>query len=855
MKIKSIHRVVVWGTLLLAMTALFGLDLSRKPDYLGFDHWSQANGLQQTTVRVILQSSDGFLWLGTSGGLIRFDGMSFDRFSVQNNSLEDNEVRSLAQDHSGGLWIGTFGGGLTHFHQGRFRTFTTRDGLPDNVVRKVCRDKLDRIWVATQRGVSRYSGGVFQVFGDVTGLTGRLVIDLCATPDGTVYAMTRSALFRFAGERWEPVTNGISLSDGAFRLLCSGAGDSVWIVFENGLIKHLNSSGFSVHPVDSKKIYEINAIYEDPQGTLWLGAALGLWRLKNGAFESVQPRTAGNELRRIRSLVMDHEGSLWIGLGADGLGRIRNNQLYTLSTEDGLPDENIRVIFEDHHGNIWIGTGNGLARYADGQSIEVVPAGGRRLPVNSLAEDADGTLLVGSNQSLYVLKENHLVPYPGWVPAPSAIRTMVLDGHHRLWVGTESNGLYWHENGGDKPFQPVEGLASNAIRSLFADRSGGVWIATLGGGVCRFAEGAFHRFPEIDRLSVNYVYDLHEDPDGTLWALTRTGLLRWKAGRCTLITEKDGLTSNYAFRIVDDGEGHFWFTSVMGIFQVDRKQLNDLADGVIKKITPVSFGVKNGMSTDVCSVAGHPSGFRTSRGILLFPTLKGLVVVDRHYLDINPLPPPVAIWAVKVNGSEVDPQQHAILDPDSNEIEVQYAGLSYLVPEKVLFRYWLEGSDKTRVEEGTRRFAHYAKLPPGKYTFHVTACNNNGIWNPKEATFSFYLQPHYYQTYWFYGLCTLLCALMIGLVVEFRLKHAKARQKELEERVEQAVAHLKTLKGLLPICASCKKIRDDKGYWNQLEEYVRDHSQADFSHSICPECMARLYPEYFEDLTEEKNRG
>ena len=251
------------------------------------------------------------------------------------------------------------------------------------------------------------------------------------------------------------------------------------------------------------------------------------------------------------------------------------------------------------------------------------------------------------------------------------------------------------------------------------------------------------------------------------------------------------------------------------------------------------------MKTDQCFGNWQPGGWKTHDGRLWFATSKGAVLINPKSFKQNPLKPPVLIEQVVADQQTIPIDQFGSLSPGADKLEFHYTALSFLVPERVHFKYKLEGYDKEWIDAGTRRVAYYTSLPPNHYRFRVMACNNDGVWNETGASFAFELQPHFYETYWFYGfvLIALGAAVMGGYQV--RLMQLLKRKKELEKRVQEATANIKVLGGLIPICSNCKKIRNDKGYWDLLEGYIQQHSEAKFSHGICPDCANLLYPDVF----------
>jgi hypothetical protein len=256
------------------------------------------------------------------------------------------------------------------------------------------------------------------------------------------------------------------------------------------------------------------------------------------------------------------------------------------------------------------------------------------------------------------------------------------------------------------------------------------------------------------------------------------------------------------------------------------------------------------MKTDECFGSWQPAGWKTLDGHLWFATRKGAVRIDPKSFRANKVPPPVLIEDVVVDQHPALPGPSVALEPDAEKLEFHYTALSFLVPNRVLFKYMLEGYDRRWVEAGTRRVAYYTNLPPRDYRFLVMACNNDGVWNETGASFSFALKPHFYESYWFYGLVFIILGGSGFGAYRLRVWQLLRNEKMLQARIDEALANIKILGGLIPICSNCKKVRNDSGYWDLLEGYIQTHSEAKFSHGICPDCAQLLYPEVFHSKKE-----
>jgi hypothetical protein len=347
-----------------------------------------------------------------------------------------------------------------------------------------------------------------------------------------------------------------------------------------------------------------------------------------------------------------------------------------------------------------------------------------------------------------------------------------------------------------------------------------------------------------DGLSSNMVRSLHEDTDATLWVGTYGGgLNRLRNGRLTSYTTREGLFNDVVYQILEDSVGYLWMTCNLGVYRVFKRELEDFAEGRIKSIRSESFGKTDGMADAECN-GGSPAGAVLADGTLWFPTSAGLAMVNPARLRRNDVPPPVFLEKVVSDDRQWTPKSALRLPSGTRRVEFHYTALSFSNPAKVRFAYRLEGFDDDWVSAGTERVAHYTHLSPGNYRFRVLASNDSGLWNRAGASVAVKLEPRYYQTPWFMVVCALGAAAGSFGLHRWRVARIRAYEQELERRVAEAVARVKRLHGLLPICSSCKKVRDDKGYWSALDQYVRERSEAEFSHGICPECLARLYPDF-----------
>jgi signal transduction histidine kinase len=326
-----------------------------------------------------------------------------------------------------------------------------------------------------------------------------------------------------------------------------------------------------------------------------------------------------------------------------------------------------------------------------------------------------------------------------------------------------------------RTFTEVDGLPNDLIATLYEDAKGTLWIGTLG-GLSRFMNEEFTTFTSRDGLSSDAVISLYEDSAGTLWIGTNGGgLNRMKDGKLTAYTTRNGLLDDVVYRILEDGRNNLWLSCRKGVFHIGKQELDDFANGKVASIAPVAYGTADGMMTRECSGGGDPAGWKGADGKLWFPTIRGVAMIDPERIKTNSQPPPVVIEQIRIDDKPIVPSNRIELPPGTTRFDLYYTAPSFVAPEKVRFKYKLEGFDKDWVDSGTRRIAYYTNLRPGAYTFRVIASNNDGVWNETGAAFGLYLKPYFYQTYWFYAVCLILLAVLAWLLFRLRLRGMKAK--------------------------------------------------------------------------------
>jgi ligand-binding sensor domain-containing protein/signal transduction histidine kinase len=738
--------------------------------------WLTENGLPQNTVHSVTQAKDGYIWLATEEGLARFDGIKFTVFDKQNTpELKSDDIRVLLEDRHGALWVGT-ADGLVRLMNGKFTTFTTQDGLPSNIIDTLCEDPAGSLLVVTTAGVVRFGDHVFTPYATEAEFPKNGIKALFADREGALWIGSADGLARYKDGAVVKYTTHDGLANNSVVSIEQDKDGRLWVGTSNGL-SQLESNRFLTYTThDGLPTNRIISLTVDREGSLWIGTGGGLSRFANKHFSSFRSGDGlANEI--ILTIFEDREGSLWLGTESGGLSLLKDKNFTTYSVKDGLGSDLVKSIYEDRKGNIWIGTnGGGLSLLKDGKLKSYTTADGLSSNVVlALFGDDDGNLWVGTPDGLNRFKDGKFKTFTSADGlANDFVRSVYADHSGNLWIGTRG-GLTRLRGERFDIYTTVDGLPNDFVGTIYEDSQGNIWIGTLG-GLSKFRDEKFTSYTTRDGLSSDVVISLHEDADGALWIGTSGGGLdRLKQGKFAAYTTRSGLPDDVIFGILEDHQNSLWLSSNKGIFRLNKKELNDFANGTVRSIAPVLYGPADGMITRECSGGGHPAGWRSADGRLWFSTIKGVAMIDPEKIKLNDQPPPVAIEEIRVDGESIAPSKTIELAPGKSRLDFYYTALSFVAPEKVRFKYRLEGFDSDWVDGGTRRVAYYTNLRPGRYQFRVIAANNDGVWSPTGADFDLYLKPHFYQTYWFYALCALILAIIVWQLYRFRLKRIESQ--------------------------------------------------------------------------------
>jgi ligand-binding sensor domain-containing protein/signal transduction histidine kinase len=733
--------------------AAAALAASSGPDPLAYSRrvWQSADGLPEDYAQAIAQTQDGHLWIGTSGGLVRFDGARFTVFNRENEpAFHDDSVYSLYTSADGTLWIGSEGGGLIRYRNHAFRVFNAPQGLTNGFVRVIFEDKNSRLWVGTDDGLFR---------------------------------MESDALVRIDGKAGVPrmaVVHSIC-QDREGRLLIGGS----------GLLVLQGSTAAYYHSTNNLADNSIRTIRETRDGTVWIGTISGLRKLDKGIRGDpfLAPKMVSD--RNISYLLEGRDGQLWIGTYGHGVLRYASGRIVHLSAPSALPHNNVLAIFEDSEDDIWVGTQGGLLRLSPSAARTITTGDGVPQSINTIYADPAGPLYITALNG-HLFRASPQVLQPVALPASLSglrVRNVFRDSRGALWIGTDGQGIArmtggkavrftmkqglvndftrafcedwdgsiwigtdegisrWH-NGAFQNFTTKDGLIYGSIRGLLPGRNGSLWIAT-DGGISRFRAGSFVSDPVLDRLRGEKIWALFQDPHGELWVGTNgAGLFLFANEKLTQFTTRQGLPTNKIHFLAEDNRDNLWMSGPSGIVSISRRELADFSRDPSRRLAVRIYSTAEGLSTNQMTGGVQSAGALTSSGALWFGSAKGAVRMEPEAPESVRLPP-VTIEEVFADDRPAPFAGGVRVGPGDGKLEVRYTAVRLRSPERTQFKYWMEGFDHDWTDAGQRRVAYYTNLPAGSYRFHVVAFQANDPRGAGEQVLPIEWRPHFYRTSWF----------------------------------------------------------------------------------------------------------
>jgi ligand-binding sensor domain-containing protein/signal transduction histidine kinase len=708
------------------------------------DSWNNEEGLPQSSVISVIQTRDGYLWLGTLNGLVRFDGIHFTVFDGNNTpGLGSDRMVYLFEDSRTNLWVGTETAGIVMISKGTVKHFGTENGRGKIIY---AAENSSGVWFHTAGGLFYYHDGKMDF-----------------NPGASSVVMQQLLLLET-------------------RTVIPSKSGGFWQLFNGTVEKIENNRPAKNFGTNQWGSATVTSACEDRDGNLIVGT-LGdgiFWYDADGTCRHIS-KQQGLSSAFVLSLCPDRAGNLWAGTDGGGLDRIKR-KIFNAPT--GLRPFPAQSISEDAYGGLWTAFNAHGASYWMTNSAQDFTVG-QSQSASTVLVDRKQQVWVGTRQEgLFQFRTNHFVPAPGAEILGPQIFALFEDRGGQLWAGTQ-NGLASWNGQGWKIYTTQDGLSENAVRAIAEDAGGNLWVGTEGGGLNFFKDGKFISYQKNKNgLPDNGVSSLYLDKAGVLWIGTSGhGLARFYDGKWTAYSTDNGLASDSISYLIEDDGGDLWLGSNMGLMRLQKKSLNDFADCATNSISCRTYVESDGLPTRECTGGSQPAVARAADGKLFFPTTKGVVSVNPAELNPNLQPPTVIIESVLVDGREQKTNrldsawpQAVVIPPGREQLEIDYTALNFSAPDAVRFKYRLEGRDTAWTDAHGERVANYSNLSPGHYFFHVIAGNEDGVWNEAGSTLEINAQPFFWQTNSF-RVAAIIFLLGIGVAIVRFISTQKLRRE------------------------------------------------------------------------------
>src|SRR5713101_5320696 len=773
--------------------------------------WTAKDGVPGP-VRAIAQTPDGYLWLGTEGGLYRFDGLHFAAWEPGSwEQTLGSSVWSLCTSRDGGLWIGFSSGGISQLRNGHLKNYSRADGVPDGGILSIVEDGNGSIWAGGQYGLTKLDSGRWRQVGAESGYPAPGAQVLFVDRRGTLWVATDGLNF---GLSRDPVRRNtiLSLAPNAKSFVATRESvGQVWMMAEapDGDVWVADTTGRTVRPIVNRHTSEADirigaeplCVLFDRGGSLWIGAdQRGLRRV----VDVTQPQRAvldqpwaREELSsdRVYSALEDREGNLWFGT-AVGLDRFRENKVVAYSNEEGLIQDQRLAMASTPDGSVWLVsyTSNTVQRFRQGRiTTSKLPAYSRSDTTRILSLYADGNsrVLFGGSFRLAEEAGGKLsfinVPY---IEKGAMVHAIARDARGDLWItvwgGDKGGGVLRLRDGNWTDFRNRIHLPQYRCRVMYGDPLGRLWLGFEDGEIAVYENEEFHVYSFGDGLPGGRVLAITRDRAGNFWIGSEGGLSHFDHGHFVTVTKKNGLPGNSVSGIVEDDDGFLWLAGTLAILRVSSQELEKALLSPSYQMQGASFDANDGLRGLPRQREPFPTAIRSTDGRLWFSTSEGVAVIDPRHLPRNIVPPPVTIETVKADDQTLPVSSGLHLRPRTKSLQFEFAALSLTAPERVSFRYKLEGFDGDWRGPVSAREVAYTNLPPRNYRFRLVACNNDGVWNENGAALDFTLLPAFYQTNWFLLLCVAAAGSFAWATYQWRIRQVAARlDLKFEERLAE----------------------------------------------------------------------
>ena len=773
-------------------------------DYV-YQMWSSFGGLSGTSATDILQTSDGFINIGTYEGLVRFDGVAFDTVRRnKENGLTFASVRSILQDSNNNLWLGSNDEGLQKLSPDGNLSYTTENGLPNNSVRALAEDRLGNIWIGTASGIVYLTPeGDFITPRFESAENGKAVISrqLFIDSEDTVWFVTESenGLYVFKDGLLKNIP---ALEDFGpyFTAVTEDYNGNFWIGMGNdGIIRLKNGTATLIH-TDTILDYVLTAtIYPSADGTVWFGTEKGLAVYSKGAFFAYTGSTLCDAM--INKIICDRENNIWVATDRNGVGKLTHGRfrMYKFGVT-------VNSVSEDLFGRMWFGTDEGLLCFNhDRQEENELTEYTKGIRIRHVTNAKNGDILVSCyrkpGQLRYKLVGGELLSWTTDVGlSGDRTRIAIETSSKDVYVGTTTGLSVIHADGSIRTFEQVDGFENEYIMCLYEDSNGIVWIGTDGGGIYLIKnEKVIGKISTDDGLAGNVVFKISQDSEGVYWICTGNGMTRlpdFDSSTGSLpsvfqsIGSDQGLRSDSVFQILHDGSGTAWLTSNYGIMSVPVQQLVDVAEGKIPQVSMKFHNFNDGLNSE--GATSTAMSILDHRGRLWFAMVDGVALYAPSRILEKQVKPLVFINNIKVDNVEIKhPSNEIILAPGTKRVEINFTGLSFDAPDRIKFMHRLSSFEDEYCEPNFARSVSYTNLKPGKHTFQLKVINGDGLESENSETIVFVQNPYIYQMPLFWIFISIIAVRAVFLIFKMKQQVVMREKARLEQLVAQRTQELK----------------------------------------------------------------
>jgi signal transduction histidine kinase/ligand-binding sensor domain-containing protein len=774
----SPHLLLPIGILLLSLaSAAFGLEPGKRISQYAHSAWRTREGTFAGAPVVVTQTADGYLWVGTNIGLVRFDGDRFLPWNPQpGQRVWDSRVFSLVGTRDGSLWIGS-GYGVDRLRNGQLVHYPQINGRIESVVE----DANGGVWLVRTQSTDgkgplcNIKDESVQCYGEANGIPFPLAIQLQSGSAGELWIAgydelckwtPQSATTYFRRAHQHPETFA------SLKGIATTTDGAVWAAIDRsqpGLqLQYFTHGTWSTrdYPAINVNNTDITTLFVDRDNMLWIGTAHhGIWRIRENDIDHFG-NIDGLSSDAVGHFYQDMEGTVWV-VTSEGVDNFRDLRVTTFSTREGLSAAGASSVLAAHDGTVWIGNFEALDALHN-NTISAIRTG-RGLPglhVTTMLEDHQGRLWVGVNDGLWMYDGQRFQAIRHADGSPlGTVFALAEDTHHTIWARAGHNLDRIEDM---KLKSEVTSAQISTAYSMEANPRGGLILGLVNGDIVEYDYGVKRIVAASGADNARQVRDVLVEPDGSVWGTTLDGVFYIKDGVRANLTTRNGLPCDGVFALVKDARDSLWLYSQCGLIAIERSQLTAWWNHRDDSVKYEFFDTRDGVSPGLTSL--KPQTARSPDGRLWFVNGRLLQMIDPARLHLNGTPPLVHIEEVVADHVSYGPEGSLRLPPRTRDLEIRYAALSFVAPEKVRFRYKLEGRDENWQEPVGRRQAFYSDLRPGNYTFRVMATNNEGVWNEAGATLAFNVAPAWFQTNWFRALCAACALFLVWATYQMRLR-------------------------------------------------------------------------------------